>query len=242
MPINHEEDHHHLHIEFYETEPKQNKRRTLAEGRPIFETKEMVRIRFVGDPKSVNCAPADECEFRAIGPDAEFVGVSYKERFPKHYEAFKNSLVYHGDGIPIAELPTLDKSRIAELKALNILSVESLAQLNRDGQKRLGVSALEMMKHAQNYLDGRAGVNVEMKMAEENAVLQAQIDALTERMAGLTEPQEQPVDSPFGDMESSDIKAWIKDRTGSTPMGNPGHATLVAMADKIIEKEAAEAA
>ena len=40
----------HLHITFY-LEPLENPAKSRAEGRPIFEDREMVEIKCVGDPR-----------------------------------------------------------------------------------------------------------------------------------------------------------------------------------------------
>ena len=48
-----------------------------------------------------------------------------------------------------------------------------------------------------------------------------------------SEPEPDAGDSPFEAWDDEDIKNWIKDQTGSRPLGNPAHKTLVAQADKI---------
>ena len=246
-----EEDTKHLHIEFYLDEPKQHKRKTALEGRPIFNSLEMVRIRFVGDGKRIHCAPAKEKALRIMNDHGDFVGMSYIDRFPKHYEAFQKMQEPPIDGAPISELPFLSASQVAEMKAINIRSVENLARLNSDGRKRLGMNALEMTRRAQDWLDARAGDDVAGRLHEQNTMMQTQIEEMQAQIARLSggADGEQVVvtnnvveRSPFFDMEAQDIKAWMKDRTGKTPMGNPTHESLVAMADAEVAKETAEAA
>jgi len=89
VPFHYEEDTRHLHITFYMKKPERNKRKSIEAGRPIFEAKEMVRIRIVGDPKRIHCAPADEESLKVPDPAGNSIALTYKQRWPKHYEAFK---------------------------------------------------------------------------------------------------------------------------------------------------------
>lgn len=249
-----EESTRHLHIEFYLRDPRQNKRKSEKEGRPIYDEMEMVRIRFVGDGKRVHCAPAHEKALRIMNEQGDFVGMSYIERFPKHYEAFLEQKEPPIDGAPISELPFLSASQVAEMKAINIRSVENLAELNSDGRKRIGMNALEITRKAQDWLDARAGDDVAGRLQEQNTLMQTQMAEMQAQIAKLTgvapaasapvpeETEAAVAPSPFQDMEAQDIKAWMKDRTGKTPMGNPSHEALIEMADAEVAKETAQAA
>jgi len=139
------------------------------------------------------------------------------------------------------------------MKALNIHTVEALAQINSSARKRIGFNALEYKTQAQNFLDRVAGSEVDVRLSAENTELRAQLEALTARMDeqdgnAASEADTAPEDidkaadpgAPFDDMEAQDIKAWIKDRTGKTPMGNPSHEALIEMGEKHLAKEAAE--
>ncbi len=255
MPFGYEEDTKHLHITFYLDKPAPNKRKSKLAGRPIFEAREMVRIRFVGDPKRIHCAPASEKALKVPGPDGETIAISYADRWPKHYDAFKSGASFQGDGTPLQELTSLSSSQVAEMRSLNIHTIEALAAINSAARKRIGFNALEYQTQAQTHLDKMSGNEVEMRLSSENTELRAQLAALTARMdeqdgkgAGdggtASEATDEGWDaedgSPFDHMEAQDIKAWLKDRTGKTPMGNPSHEKLIEMAVAQIAKESAE--
>jgi len=238
-----EEDTRHLHIEFFESEPEEDKAESKKHGRPIFKTKEMVRIRFVGDNKRIHVAPANEVAKRIRDDAGNYVGLSYKERWPKHYEAFKAKQAPIVDGTPLTEMASLTSAKIAELRALNIHTLEALASLDTTGQKRLGMGALTLKQQAQAHLDKMEGESVEMRLVEQNAALQAQIDDMKAQMADLSSrPADTVSASPFHEMETDDIRAWLTDRTGERPHGNISHDKLVKMADEVIAKETEKAA
>lgn len=238
----------HLHVEFY-TEPQENPAMSRDAGRPIFEDKEFVRIRIVGDPKSSLTAPAHSSAGRDRETGQPF---SYADKFPEHYRYFKAQQDQQiAAGTPLTEMPWLTAAKRAELKALNILTVEGLAGLDGTMLQRIGMGAREIKNKAQAWLDSAAGNAVEGRLAEENATMKAQIEDMQRQMAELlgrapafvppvleeeraeafVEPP--PGSSPFENWQDDDIKNWIKDQTGNRPLGNPSHATLVTRADEI---------
>jgi hypothetical protein len=247
----------HVHVEFY-VEPTENLAKSREAGRPIFEETEFVKLRFVGDPKSTFIAPAND----AAGRDRE-TGQSFTwaEKFPEHYRYFKASLDQAAaDGTPLSEVPWLTAAKRAELKALNINTVEGLAGLDGTLLQRIGMGARELKSKAEAWLDKAAGSAVEGRLAEENAVMKGQIEEMQRQMAELLgkatpfvppiaeakveEPFVEPPlgSSPFEAWQDEDIKNWIKDNAGARPLGNPSHATLVARADEINAELAQKAA
>lgn len=251
-----------LHVEFY-TEPVENPAKTREQGRPIFEDKEFVRIKFPGDKHRVHVAPADEQSLR--DPQTND-WLTYKDRFPAHYEAFRKNAVFVGEGTPIDEAPFLTASKKAELKGVNIHTVESLADLPDSNLSKMGVGAREMKNQARAYLDKANGSKGETKLAAENAGLRARLERLEANLSnregiqpGLSdtgkaaeernqERHEEPkpdnqdesdaddaksdAASPFTDWTDESLKAFIKDKTGQAPRGNPSHETLIRMAEE----------
>jgi hypothetical protein len=244
----------HLHVEFY-TEAEENPALTLEAGRPIFEDKEFVRIRVVGDPKSSLIAPAHSASSRDPQTGRP---MTYAEKFPEHYRYFKdNQDQQAAAGTPLSEMPWLTAAKRAELKALQIHTVEGLAGLDGTMLSRIGMGARELKNKAEAWLAAAEGNAGSVKMAAELAARDEQIEALQRQMADLiaasqgkvvptaNEPDQTEPDvtgSPFAQWQDDDIKNWIKDNTGARPLGNPSHATLVARADEINAELAAKAA
>lgn len=238
-----------LHIEFF-MEAIESPAKTRLEGRPIFEDKEFVRVKFPGDNKRVHVAPAHE-GYRRDPETNEWV--SYAQDYPRHYERFKQGLSQATEGTPISELPFLMESKRAELRALNIHTAEQLASLDGSFLTRLGMGGRALKDQAAAYIARASGGALEARLAAENADLKDQMGLLQAQMRELMEtvaaPQSGPMierhedDAPatsiFAEWATDDLKAFIKDRTGAAPRGNPGHDTLVRMASEIVEAETA---
>lgn len=234
-----------LHVEFF-TEAVENPRKTREKNRPFFEDKEFVRIRFPGDKNRILVAPAAEA---AVRDPATNERLSYIDRYPEHYKAFKENQTYQGDGTPLSELPFLTEAKRAELRAFNIHDAETLAALDGAPLQKLGMSARSLKDQAAVYLEKAQGGAAESRLLAENGALRQQMEAMQRQLAELqaaasgpvsgpvaqqvAEPVSEPSPDPenFEGMTAAALKAFIKERTGAAPRGKPSRATLVRMAE-----------
>lgn len=226
----------HLHITFF-SEATENKAKSLEAGRPIFEDREFVRIKFAGDKYRELVAPASECEIRH--PDTNLPW-SYKDRFPKHYAAFKDGQDFQGDGTPLSELPFLTESKRAELRAVAIHTAEALAGLDGALLTRLGMGGRALKDQATAWLSKAQGAALETKLAGQNAELREQMKLMQEQIAELTGKKPNvPEAGPKAMAEATDaeLKDFIKETTGEPVRGNPSRATLEAKVKAILQPE-----
>lgn len=213
-----------------------NEAKSKAAGRPIYDDIEVCELRFPGDTQRVSVFPAHAFHRWKEGPDGQ-EEQTYAQRWNRQYLRFKEGRQQVQEGTPVEELTFLAESKRRELKAMSIHTAETLAALDGNRLKALGMGGREMKDQAQAYLDAAAGSADVTRLAAENAALRERL-ALFEQSADLTpEPEDEGGDddpaSRFDAMEDGDIKAWIKDMTGQAPRGNPGHETLVAMAEQV---------
>lgn len=229
----------HLHIEF-KILPVQNMEKTRKEGRPIYDDVEHVEIRHVGDPKKINVAPAHESFMR---DRATGQWITYAEAYHRHYEAFKTGQAVRGSGTPLDKLPFLSEGRCAELRALNIHTAEALAGLEGANLAKLGMYGRSLKNQATEYITHAKDTALETRLQAENDDLKARLAVLEAALVengGKAVPKEAYVAvNDFSGWGPDDLKAFIKERTGSAPKGQPSHATLVRMAEEANEKEAA---
>jgi len=87
---------------------------TLVEGRPMFKDIEIVDIRVPGHRDGV-ARPATPRD---------------KQRFPRHYAAFKNRTEAPTEGTPLTEWGAISRSLADQLAFINVKTVEQLASLN----------------------------------------------------------------------------------------------------------------
>lgn len=151
--------------------------KTEQEGRQIFEDKEFVQIFTPGQARSVPNEPVND---------------EHKRRWPEHYRAFKEGLELACEGTPIEHWPQSTPAMVANLKVLHIKTVEQLAAVSDAGLQQMGLGARELRQKAQDYLDNASSsAPLERERAlraaaeEQSALLQAQLDQLTERLGAL---------------------------------------------------------
>ena len=150
---------------------------TEKNGRPCFRDVEYIDIRAPGSHDNV-CRPAT---FRD------------KERFPRHYAAFKNRTdgEDYMEGTPLAEWPLVNRSLVEEMAFFGIKTVEQLANTSdANGQQLMGFNNLK--RKAVAWLEDAAkGVDAK-KLKDELATRDEQIAKLIEQVAELTAAAQKP--------------------------------------------------
>jgi hypothetical protein len=143
-------------------EARENPARSELEGRPVFDQVEMIRIVVPGSKDEV----------------VREVNEGDRQRFAPRYAKFKKGDDTAVSGTPLEQWPALSVSRIAELKAIDIYSVDQLAAASDDIMPKLGIGGRELVEKAKARLAAAAdGATVE-RLAAENL-------RLTERCARL---------------------------------------------------------
>jgi hypothetical protein len=120
----------------FRMEAKQNKAKTITEGRPIFDQIPFVTIISPGDNKNV--------------PDTKVLE-EHRQRWPKQWEAFEKGLEQPINGTPINQWPILNNAQVAELKALNIYTIEDVASLSDGGTQQV-TGLMTLKQQAQAHL------------------------------------------------------------------------------------------
>lgn len=205
-----------LSVEFY-VDPVENMAKSREAGRPIFEDREFIRIRFPADNKRELVAPADEVHY----VQAERAQMKYSERFHQHYAAFKAQNVDFVSGTPLSEAPFLTKSKVSELAALNVKTMEQLSGLPDATIRKIGMGARDLVDQAQAYLSSANNIS-------EIAELKRQIAELQKGKS-----------DEFSDFSDADLKNMIKDAGGDVPRGMASRETLINALKAIVAEKAA---
>lgn len=181
----------------------------------MHEGVECVRVLKGGDSRNVPVFRAfDVWERGDFGAD-----ITYADRWPDQYAQFKEGATQTAHGTPLEQAPFLNPSRIADLRALKVFSVEGLAGFDDRYISRLGGNGYKLKEMAQEFLAKRA-VSSPSAYAEENEALKARLAALEAQMG---------VPEPYTHLSDEELKERISLATGSRPRGNPSRATLVGM-------------
>jgi hypothetical protein len=238
----------HLHVQFY-MDTVQNERETVAQGRPIFKEIEMVKIKIAGDKGTEIVAPAHEKAYTIREGIAGITQrLSYAEFFPDEFAAFKRNEAFAVSGTPIEEATFLTLANRAELKALNIYSIEALAGLEK--LDKLGMNGERFRDQARAYLNRAQGAATDGKLLSDNEELKRRLaimeenyrqllakggegTAQAELSEALVEAVEKP--GPFFGYTPKMLREFIKEKTNETVKGNPKLGTLLSMAEEALE-------
>ena len=157
---------------------------TEAEGRPIYDKVLNVCIQSPGAPHQGHGAEVEReyADGRVKKSEAMYL------RYGREIRQFKEMGAQAGDmkGTPVKEWPAIDVRQAAELVALNIYTVESLADLSDTGIQRLGHGGRSLVARAKAFLQSAGGNAVSEKLAAENAALREQIALLQGQVSEVT--------------------------------------------------------
>lgn len=155
----------------------QNKAESDKAGRPIFRDVEYVEIRIAGDKGSIVCRKVRDED---------------RQRWPEVYERFKKQQETAIEGTPVEEWPVLTASQAAELKALNIFTVEALAELKDSGLANLGMGARDLQAKAKAYIAASEDTSVVQQQASQIADLERQVEFLKQQIQEIGEKPKEP--------------------------------------------------
>src|SRR5262249_17250077 len=134
----------------------------------IYDDTEQCQIRIPGNRSTQPYFPAHAVSHWHTDPytGGQRQG-TYAERFDHEYRQFKEHATQTKTGTPLTEMPTLREGRRAELRALNIYTVEQLAGVDGQELKNLGQGGRELKNLAEEYIaQGRARASDTQMQAE----------------------------------------------------------------------------
>ncbi|ABK44226.1 hypothetical protein Mmc1_1718 [Magnetococcus marinus MC-1] len=164
-----------LFVEFF-MKAVEHKARSLEQGRPVHVEREYIKIIVPGS-KDTFIAPVRERD---------------KMRFARHYQAFKNKdRTAEIEGTLLESWPALSVTRVADLKAMHIFTVEQLAALPDNAIQKIGLGARELVAQAKAYLENAKDSAVAQQLAvalEKRDQRIAELEKLVEKMVEAKAP------------------------------------------------------
>ena len=168
-----------LAVKFYKR-PVELKNESIAQGRPIFQEFDFIKILVPGD---------------ALTEIDTYVSDAHKTRFPIQWANYMNRQGSEESfsGTPITEWPQVSASQAEELKGIKFHTVESVAHCSDQQLQRIGMIAgmsphnfRERAKTFLNLAEESAGISKReeeiTQLKEENAKIKAETDAKLAQM------------------------------------------------------------
>jgi hypothetical protein len=205
-----------------------NEAKSITAGRPIYDDVEVVDIRRAGS-RDFSTHPSTEFARWVIDPrTGGQIKETYAERFRHQYQQYKAQAQQTLTGTPLDVAPFLSEARRAEMRALNVLTVEQLAHVDGQELKNLGPGGRDLKNQAMEYIEQSKTNAPTMQLAAEleaerarRQTLEEDVEALKRRLDG---------EGQFKDMTDDQIREFITSNAGHAPQGNLPRKTLVRMA------------
>lgn len=214
-----------------------NRAKSAAAGRPIYDDVEMCEIRIPGS-RDMKPFPATEISHWVNDPQTgELRSITYAERFSRQYRQFKENATQTKSGTPLEGADFLTEARRAELRALNIYTVEQLAAIDGQELKNLGPGGRDFKNQAVALIEEAKLQVPNIKLAAELEAERACRQAAEEELAAFKRKRAE-AEAQFDDMSNDDLRAYIAVHTGAEPTGQLPRKTLIRMAMDATPKEA----
>lgn len=157
-----------LYVRFYK-KATENESKSLEAGRPIFDETDFIRIMVPGDKTTM--------------VDREVHEVDAK-RFSRLYKQWKEDQTHTDSGTPLEAWPQIQTGQVAELKAMNVHTVEALAALS-DGHAVKIMGSNTLREKAQTFISASKDAAFVNQQAAELAKRDQQITLLMDQVAKL---------------------------------------------------------
>jgi hypothetical protein len=206
-----------------------NEGKSQIAGRPIHDDVDVCELRFPGS-RNTGVYPAESFSHWAtdIATGTQYK-VTYAERFPGPYRQFKERALQTKSGTPLDYALFLTEARRAELRALNIYTIEALAAVDGQELKNLGPMGRDAKNRAIEYLE-EANKGVDTRKLEAELLAARERNAVLEEDLRILKAKEGD-EGVFAAMTTDQLKDYIAANTGQRPLGNPARKTLLRMAE-----------
>lgn len=201
------------------------------EGHLVKKMIQVVEVRFAGSKNYSPVFPVDAMWKRENGKI-----ITFAERWGEQYRAFLSGADQEASGTPLEMLKSygISDANLSLCRALRIYSIEALYHLEGDNLKTLGMAGNSLKDMARSYIEARQRSGADSREVDS---LRAELAALKASLIPAKEASPADIDravmlsdAEFEAMDSPALKAFIREKTGQTPLGNPSHDSLVSMA------------
>lgn len=158
------------HLRFW-TEPILHEGKSAEEGRPVYIEVDMVGITNPGSRDEVVRKAVDKAK------DGEFYAWAYKK--------WKSTQEQPVSGTPVETVPFLNKAQVLELKAINIHTLETLAEAPETAIQRM-MGLRELQKKAKAYMEAAKDTAIVTKLQGELDQRDRELDRLKEQMSQMS--------------------------------------------------------
>lgn len=140
------------------------------QGKPVYKQVPFVKIYIPGDKTKTVDRPARMEGFADVPSDPQ--------RFPRQWAAFQQGVKAVSEGFPLEEWTQMTASSVRDLHAINIYTVEQLANVPDSALDGLGHGGRHLRDKAKAHLERLQDDSITARLVADKAELQRQIDEL----------------------------------------------------------------
>lgn len=157
-----------LYVEFYRRAVP-NPFASKEEGRPVYDEKDFVKIMMPGNKYASIDTPVTE---------------EHRRRFPTQWAQYQSGQAQAVTGTPLEVWPQATIGLVATLKAMNITTVEQLAEMSDTNAMNI-MGNHDLRRRAKAFLEAAKGEAVNTKLEAELEKRDLEIAAMKEQLAQL---------------------------------------------------------
>lgn len=158
----------------FDLHPVRNAEKSAAEGRPIYDEAEYIKITVPGDKNNIVHRP---------------VRPSDKQEFSAEYRRFKAGEEMQQSGTPLKSWPGISRAEVEELAFFNVRTVEQLAEMSDGNARNLG-PVMAMRQRARDFIAAAKGNAPLEQVRAENEALKNRLEAMERQMSQLAEAKQ----------------------------------------------------
>lgn len=193
-------------IAMFKREAIENEYKSAEQGRPIFDTVEIIQIIIPGDKHTIIDRRVKEDD---------------KIRFADEYARFKAGEEIALDGTPLEAWPRLKTADVYQLKAIGFHTVEHIANCADTHLGRLGIGGMHLRELARAYLEAAANGGNSERLVAENAQLRTQLQGALQSIQSLTDKFEAFARAKGVDVATIDVATPLSHAREAAPAKMP---------------------
>lgn len=170
----------------FETRPKQDNTKSLEAGRPVFVDVDYLTITSPGTRDTFEAEAAQWLSQKRREAALGNYNLEWIDKFEEGYKRWKNGQEMPEEGWSLRMCPAFSPAEISACLAIDVKTVEALAQVPDSGLNMLGLNGRVMRDKAKNLMSETGGVATRMAALEADVqTMKSGIESRDQKIAEL---------------------------------------------------------
>lgn len=167
----------------FETRSVEDRQASIDAGRMIYKDVDFALITPQGSKDRFERIASEWLAHIEVESRQDRFDPRWVDLFKRNYQNFLDNKEPEVDGTSLKDWPSVTPAQIKNFHAINVRSVEDIANANEETIMRMGMGARELQNRARNWIKASEGPG---KLAEQISSLQVENEGLKHRNSELT--------------------------------------------------------